>query len=73
MAENTIRSVLQAEHKLEHLVEESQNSSPDATEKEFRELRRVTEQAALSAVKVTDKWGKEALTKFREHTEEISL
>lgn len=71
MVEDTMRSVLKAEHELENMVESSIDGSTDSTEREFQELRRVTEQAALSAVKATENWGKKALT--TEHVEEISV
>lgn len=73
MVEDTMRSVLKAEHQLEGMVESSTDGSTDSTEKEFQELRRVTEQAALTAIKATENLGKEALTKTKEYVEEISL
>lgn len=51
MVDNTIQSVLNAEHKLESMVESSTDGSTDTTEKEFQELRRITEQVTLSAIK----------------------
>ena len=73
MVENTIHSVLKAEHEMEHLVESSTGGSQDATEREFHEIRRVTEQAALTAIKATENWGKDAINKTKEYVEEISL
>lgn len=85
MVENTMRSVLKAEHQLEHLAESSTGGSADETEKEFKEMRRITEQAALTALKSTETWGRQALNKtkeawgnqasgkLKEHVEEISL
>jgi vacuolar-type H+-ATPase subunit H len=73
MVEDTMRSILKAEHQLENMVESSTDGSPDSTEKEFHELRRITEQAALSAVKATENWGKQALAKTKEYVEEINL
>lgn len=73
MVENTMRSVLKAEHQLENMVESSTDGSTDSTERKCQEIRRVTEQAALSAVKATENLGKEALTKTKEYVEEISL
>lgn len=73
MVENTIRSALNAEHQIEQMVESSTGGSTDSTEKEFHELRRMTEQAALSAIKSTENWGKQALSKSKEITEEINL
>ena len=73
MVNDTIHSVLKAEHEMEYLVESSTGGSTDATEREFQELRRVTEQVALAAIKTTENWGKQALNKTKEHVEEISL
>lgn len=73
MVDNTIQSVLNAEHKLEGMVESSMDGSTDTTEKEFQKLRRTTEQVTLSAIKATENWGSDALTKSKEHVEEISL
>lgn len=73
MVDNTIQSVLNAEHKLESMVESSTDGSTDTTEKEFQELRRITEQVTLSAIKATENLGKDALNKSKEYVEEISL
>lgn len=73
MVDNTIQSVLNAEHKLESMVESSTDGSTDTTEKEFQELRRMTEQVTLSTIKATENWGRDALNKSKEHVEEISL
>lgn len=73
MVDNTIQSVLNAEHKLESMVESSTDGSTDTTEKEFQELRRMTEQVTLSAIKATENWGRDALNKSKEHVEEINL
>lgn len=73
MVDNTIKSVLNAEHKLESMVESSTDGSTDTTEKDFQELRRITEQVTLSAIKATENWGRDALNKSKEHVEEISL
>ena len=73
MVDKTIQSVLNAEHKLESMVESSTDGSTDTTEKEFQELRRMTEHVTLSAIKATENWGRDALNKSKEHVEEISL
>lgn len=73
MVEKTLRTAINAEHKIEGIVESSTDGSADATEKEFQQIRRLTEQAALSAIKTTENWGKNALNKAKEHTEEITL
>lgn len=71
MVDNTLRSVMKVEHEMEHLIESSSGGSKDESAKEFQEIRRITEQAALAAFKVTNNWGKEALNKVKEHVEEI--
>ena len=73
MVDNTIQSVLNAEHKLESMVESSTDGSTDTTEKEFQELHRITEQITLSAIKAAENWGRDALNKSKEYVEEISL
>ena len=73
MVDKTIQSVLNAEHKLESMVESSTDGSTDTTEKEFQELRRITEQITLSAIKATENGGRDALNKSKEYVEEISL
>ena len=55
MVEETLRSAIKAEDKLEHLVESADGHSQDDTEKAFHEMRHLTEQAALSAIKETEK------------------
>lgn len=73
MVDKSIKSVLNAEHKLEYMVESSLDGSTDTTEKEFQELRKMTEQMTLSALKSAKNWGKNTLNKSKEHVEEISL
>ena len=73
MVEKTLRSVIRAEHEMEHLAESAQSGSQDATEKELQQIRHNVEQAALSAVRISEAWGKDALHKPKEHKEEIEL
>lgn len=73
MVDKSIKSVLNAEHKLEYMVESSLDGSTDTTEKEFQELRKMTEQMTLSALKSAKNLGKNTLNKSKEHVEEISL
>lgn len=73
MVEETLRSAIKAEHKIEHLVESADGNSQDDTEKAFHEMRHLTEQAALSAIKETEKWGKEALNKAKDFTEDMTI
>ena len=73
MVSNSLKSMLQAEHKIENLVESSTDGSTDNTEKELQELRRMTEQVTLSAIKVAENWGKDTINKSKEYVEEINL
>lgn len=73
MVNNSLKSALNAEHKLESMVESSTDGSTDNTEKELQELRRMTEQVTLSAIKVTENWGKDTINKSIEYVEEINL
>ena len=73
MVEETLRSAIKAEHKIEHLVESADGNSQDDTEKTFHEMRHLTEQAALLAIKETEKWGKEALNKAKDFTEDMTI
>ena len=73
MVEETLRSAIKVEHKLERLAESAEGGSQDDTEKAFHEMRNLTEQVALSAIKETEKWGKEALSKAKDFTEEMTV
>lgn len=73
MVENTIKSVIKAEHKLENIVESSNDNSADMTEKELQKIRRLTEQLTLSAVRISDNWGKQSFDQTKEKVEDICL
>ena len=73
MVEDTLRSAIKVEHKLEHLAQSAEGGSQDDSEKAFHEMRHLTEQAALSAIKEAEKWGKEALSKAKEFTEDMTI
>ena len=73
MVEDTLRSAIKVEHKLEHLAQSAEGGSQDDSEKAFHEMRHLTEQAALSAIKETEKWGKEALSKAKEFAEDMTI
>mgnify|MGYP004623014035 CR=1 FL=1 len=73
MVSNSLKYMLHAEHKIENLVESSTDGSTDNTEKELQELRRMTEQVTLSAIKVAENWGKDTINKSKEYVEEINL
>lgn len=73
--DSSLKSVLNAKHKIESMVESSTDGSTDTTEKDFQELCKITDQVTLSAIKATEKWGKEVLhnAKEKEYVEEITL
>ena len=54
--------------KLKVSVESSTDGSTDTTEK-----CKITDQVTLSAIKATEKWGKEVLHNAKEYVEEITL
>lgn len=75
MVSDTLRTISKAEKELEHMANNGQPQ--DDTEKTLNEMRRVTEQAAFSAIRSAETWGKAALEgtkdKAKEITEEIIL
>ncbi len=73
MVEQTIRTAFKAEHKLERLSDDIQGKSNDITDKELQEIKMLSEQAAIAAAKGIDQWGKAALVKVKDFTEDISL
>lgn len=69
MVAETLRTASKAEKELERMASDGhQDSSADCAE----ELRQITEKAVFTAVSVTENWGKAALDKTREITEEIT-
>ena len=59
--------------KLKVSVESSTDGSTDTTEKDFQELCKITDQVTLSAIKATEKWGKDVLHNAKEYFEEINI
>lgn len=57
---------------MEHLAGASSNTQ-DPAEQALKEIRRRAEMATFSALRATEQWGKKALDKSKEHTEDICL
>ena len=69
MVAETLRTVSKAEKDLERMASDGhQDSSAQAVD----ELRQMTEKAVFTAVSVAENWGKAALDKTREITEDIT-
>lgn len=73
MVTETLRSAIKAEHEIEHLADSADGSSKDVTELELQQLKHFTEQAAISAAKAAENWGRNAINKTKEITEDITL
>ena len=75
MVTQTLKSLSNAEKKLEHVVDASVNNQgqPDPAEQSAREMRRLVETVTFSAASTAEQWGKKALDKSNEHKEEIIL
>jgi len=74
MVTQTLKTISNAEKKLEHSVNASMdNNSQDASEQAAREMRNIAEMTTFSAIEATEKWGKQALSKTKDLTEDISL
>ena len=69
MVAETLRTASKAEKELERMASDGhQDSSAQSAE----ELRQITEKAVSTAISVAENWGKAALDKTREITEEIT-
>ena len=69
MVAETLRTASKAEKDLERMASDGyQDSSSQSAE----ELRQITEKAVFTAISVAENWGKAALDKTREITEEIT-
>ena len=75
MVTQTLKSLSNAEKKLEHVVDASieNNGQQDPAEQFAREMQRLAETVTFSAVSAAEQWGKKALEKTKEITEEIIL
>lgn len=67
-------TALKAEKELEHLANEATDEAPNVPAQQvINETRHIAEAAMVEALKVADNWGKSALDKAHEITEEICL
>lgn len=75
MVTQTLKSLSNAEKKLEHVVDASieNNGQQEPAEQSAREMQRLAETVTFSAVSAAEQWGKKALEKTKEITEEIIL
>ena len=74
MVTQTLKTISNAEKKLEHAVNASMdNNSQDASEQAAREMKKIAEMATFSAIEATENWGKQALNKTKDLTEDICL
>lgn len=72
MVTNTLQTISKAEKEVERLAGASSNTQ-DPAEQALKEMRRMAETATFSALRATEQWGKKALDKNKEHTEDICL
>ena len=70
MVAKTMQTLSKAEKEFEHMAENGQPQ--DETEKAFKEIRRITEQAAFSAVRSAETWGKATLERTKDKEKEIT-
>lgn len=76
MVTQTLKSLSNAEKKLEHVVDASSienNGQQNPAEQSVREMRRTAETVTFSAVSAAEQWGKKALDKTKDITEDICL
>ena len=75
MVTQTLKSLSNAEKKLEYVVDASieNNGQQDPAEQSAREMQRLAETVTFSAVSAAEQWGKKTLDKTKEITEEIIL
>ena len=71
MVSKALQTISKAEKEIEHMV--NQDGQQDPSEQALNEVRRVTEQAAFSAIRATENWGKKALEKTKDFTEDITI
>ena len=74
MVTDVYNTALRAEKELEHLANEATGEAPNnPAQQVLNETRHIAEVAIGEALKVADNWGKSALDKAHEITEEICL
>ena len=71
MVDKALKTISKAEKELENMV--NTEGQQDPAEQTFKEMRHFAEQAAFTAVKATENWGKAAFDKAKEITEEVIL
>lgn len=72
MVTQGLQAISKVENEMEHLAGASSNTQ-DPAEQALKEMRRMAEMATFSTLRSAEQWGKKALDKSKEHTEEISL
>ena len=72
MVTKGLQTISKVEKEMEHLAGASSNTQ-DPAEQALKEMRRMAEMATFSALRATEQWGKKALDKTKEHTEDICL
>ena len=75
MVTQTLKSLSNAEKKLEHVVDASieNNGQQVPAEQSAREMQRLAETVTFSAVSAAEQWGKKTLDKTKDITEDICL
>lgn len=64
MVSDSLRTISKAEKEIEHMTDNGEKT--EETEKQLKEMRRLTEQAAFSTIKTTEKWGRAAMELTKE-------
>lgn len=70
MVTKVLHTVTQVEKEAERLAGAS-NNTQDPADQAIKEMRRLAEMTAFSVARTADTWGKKALDKTKEFTEEI--
>ena len=71
MVTTTLKTISKAEKELEQMMDSS--STKDPSEQSIKEMRTFVETATFSALSTTEQWGKKALEKITNKTEDICL
>lgn len=64
MVSDALRTISKAEKELEYMTDNGEKT--EATEKQLKEMRRLTEQAAFSTIRTAEKWGRAAMEQTKE-------
>ena len=75
MVTQTLKSLSNAEKKLEHVVDAPSNNQgqQDPSEQSAREMRRLAETVTFSTISAAEQWGKKTLDKTKDITEDICI